>query len=60
MKTNDWLLIGAWILYLVLVGPFLISARDTLLVIAGLAAFVFLVVGSVQRVKHHINRGEMK
>jgi hypothetical protein len=32
-------LIAAWIVYLAIVGPFLISARDTLLVLLGFGAF---------------------
>lgn len=32
-------LIGAWLMYLAIVGPFLISARNTLLVLLGIGLF---------------------
>lgn len=39
-------LAAAWLLYLAIVGPFLISARNTLLVLLGVALLVVMVYAS--------------
>ena len=50
-------LIGAWILYLAIVGPFLISARDTLLVLLGIGSFGALSYATFQAIRYRIGAG---
>ena len=49
MKRGDWILLGAWVIYMAAVGPFLISARDDLLVLSGLAILAVLLYFTQRR-----------
>jgi hypothetical protein len=49
MKRDDWILIGAWVLYIAAVGPFLISARDDLQVLTGLVVLAVLLYFTQRR-----------
>jgi hypothetical protein len=50
MKRGDWVLLFAWLIYVALLGPFLISAPDTVLVVAGLAILAALLYFTQRRV----------
>jgi hypothetical protein len=50
MKTNDWVLVWSWLGFLFLVGPFLFSARDTLLVAVGFGLLIGLIYFTQRRV----------
>ena len=50
-------LIAAWIVYLAIVGPFLISARDTLLVLLGIGTFGALSYATFQTLRCRIGAG---
>ena len=54
MRKRDWTLVLAWFFYVTLVGPFLLSARDWLLVFAAFAACGGLVYWTVRVIKHHM------
>jgi multisubunit Na+/H+ antiporter MnhC subunit len=47
-------LVAAWIVYLVTVGPFLISARNTLLVLLGIGLFGALLYATYQALRSRI------
>jgi hypothetical protein len=52
--TNfDWALLTAVVLYLALIGPWLISAASNIAVALGIAFAIALVVLIVKRVKYH-------
>jgi hypothetical protein len=50
MKLADWILLAAWLIYVGLLGPYLISARSNELVIAGLVALATLLYFSQRRI----------
>ena len=50
MNRIDWVLVWAWLAFIALVGPFLISADDTLLVAAGFAILIALVYFTQRRI----------
>jgi hypothetical protein len=50
MKTKDWILMWSWVLFIVLAGPFLFSARDTILVAGGFLILAALVYFTQRRV----------
>jgi hypothetical protein len=50
MKGSDWILVWSWAVFLLLVGPFLISANDSLLVFVGFGIFAALVYVTQRRV----------
>lgn len=51
MTKKDWVLIWSWALFLALAGPFLVSAKDTALVLLGVAIFIALVWLTQRRLK---------
>lgn len=51
MTRRDWILAWAWAAFLVLVGPFLVSARDSLLLFAGAMILAGLVFVTQRRVR---------
>jgi len=53
MKWQDWTLVTAWLGYLALLGPFLVSEDDWMLLGAGLVIPVILMVLTVKRFKFH-------
>lgn len=50
MKQSDWLLIWSWAVFLLFVGPFLISARDSLMVFVGFGILAALIYFTQRRV----------
>jgi hypothetical protein len=50
MKRGDWILLWAWLVYVALLGPYLISARTDALVIAGLMVLAALLYFTQRRV----------
>lgn len=50
MKRSDWLLAWAWLFFGALVGPFLFSARDDLLVAAGFSVLIALIYFTQRRI----------
>ena len=50
MKRTDWILLSFWLIYVALLGPYLISARNDTLVIAGLAVLAALLYFTQRRV----------
>lgn len=54
LNKIDWLVLSLWAFFLALAGPFLISARDTILFGIGIACLIGLIFVTVERVKHHI------
>ena len=46
-------LLAAWIVYLAIVGPFLISARNTLFVLLGMGLLGALLYATYQAVRSH-------
>jgi hypothetical protein len=53
MTYKDWLLVSAWVLYVALLGPFLISAASNIAVILGLVILIGLIVVTFKRVKSY-------
>jgi hypothetical protein len=49
MNGSDWLLAASWVVFLVFLGPFLISAKNDLLVIAGFSIMTGLVFLTLRR-----------
>jgi hypothetical protein len=56
-RTKAAALLAAWIVYLAIVGPFLISARSTLLVLSGIGLLGVLVYATYHAVRSHIGSG---
>jgi hypothetical protein len=50
MKRADWILLLSWLVYVALLGPYLISARNDTLVITGLATLAVLLYFTQRRV----------
>jgi hypothetical protein len=50
MKGADWILVWAWVAFLLLIGPLLFSARDSLMVFVGFSIFVALAYLTQRRV----------
>lgn len=50
MKSADWILLAAWLVYIALLGPYLISARSNELVIAGLVVLATLLYFTQRRI----------
>lgn len=50
LKWYDWLLIAVWILFLAVIGPWLISAPSTLAVVIGIVVIIFLAMGTAERI----------
>ena len=50
MRGSDWLLIWSWAVYLLFLGPFLISARDSLMVFVGFGILAALIYFTQRRV----------
>jgi hypothetical protein len=50
-------LIAAWTVYLGIVGPFLISARNTLLVLAGVGVLGALIYATYQTIRNRMGAG---
>lgn len=48
----DWFLITAWVLFIALIGPWLISAPSTMAVVIGIVTLVTLVLVSAKRLYH--------
>ena len=53
-RKKDAALVAAWIVYLAVVGPFLISARNTLLVLLGIGLSGALFYATYQSIRSHI------
>lgn len=51
MTRNDWILVWLWVAFIAVGGPFLVSARDSLLFFAGLAIFAGLTFVTQRRVR---------
>jgi len=51
MTRKDWILIWLWAAYLTIAGPFLLSARDSLLFLVGLAILAGLIFVTQRRVR---------
>jgi len=51
MTKKDWTLVTAWVLFVALVGPWLVSAASNIAVILGVLILLGLVVLTVKRVK---------
>lgn len=60
MKKYDWILLLLWAAELTVVGPFLFSARDWLLVLVGFASVVVLTYTTVARVRKVISLRDAK
>lgn len=50
MRKSDFFLAGLWLLYVVIIGPALISARDTILVCAGIGILGCLIAVTANRI----------
>lgn len=53
LTWSDWTLVAAWIFYLTLVGPFLISMRDWFGLGLGILIPVVLVAISLRRIRNY-------
>lgn len=53
LRAMDWALIVAWLFFWVFGGPFLISARDWILVGLGVVCLVTLIYLTVKAIKFH-------
>jgi len=53
-RKKDLAIIAAWVVYIVIVGPFLLSARDTLLVLLGFGLLGGLAYLSYKSIRFHI------
>ena len=53
-RTKAAALLAAWIVYLAILGPFLISARNTLLVLLGIGLFGALIYATYRAIRSHI------
>jgi hypothetical protein len=51
---NGLALILAWMVYLAILGPFLLSARNTLLVLSGIGLGVALSYATYRAVRFHL------
>jgi hypothetical protein len=49
MNGNDWFLAASWLVFLIFLGPLLISARNDLLVIAGFSIMAGLIFLTLRR-----------
>ena len=54
MNRNEWILLWAWVAFVALIGPALISARDWFLVAAGFAILAALVYLTQRRVRQYL------
>jgi hypothetical protein len=50
MRRSDWALVWSWLLFVLLIGPYLFSARDSLMVVTGIAVAVLLLWLTQRRV----------
>ncbi len=50
LKGSDWLLIWSWVVYLLFLGPFLVSARDSLMVFVGFGILAALIYFTQRRI----------
>jgi len=50
LKGSDWVLVWSWAAFLLFLGPFLISARDSLMVFVGLGILAALVYFTQRRI----------
>ena len=50
MKLTDWILLAAWLIYIALLGPHLISARSNEMVITGLVVLATLLYFTQRRI----------
>jgi hypothetical protein len=53
-RKKDAALVAAWIVYLAIIGPFLISARNALLVLLGIGLFGALIYATYQAIRSRI------
>lgn len=54
MLKRDWLLIWAWLAYLAILGPFLVSERDWFLPPIGVSLFIALTYFTQKRIRQFI------
>lgn len=50
MKGSDWVLVWSWVAFVLFLGPFLISARDSLMVFVGFGILAALIYFTQRRV----------
>lgn len=56
IRFSDWLLLATWAFFIAFAGPFLVSARDWLLVSVGGIALGALVYWTKCAVVHHMEK----
>lgn len=60
MTKGNWVLLWVWVVFVVGVGPFLISARDWFLVAGGLTVFAWLIWATQRVVRAKLNKETSK
>jgi hypothetical protein len=50
LKGSDWVLIWSWAVFALFLGPFLISARDSLMVFVGFGILAALIYFTQRRI----------